>query len=109
MKAIAGPASILQIGKLIACIIGIVSGLLSTVLGLITYGMSTGSYESSLSYGGDAYTGIQNAAAQGANNMLYASEILRFGFGSLLLVLGLFIIALFIFLLCKDNKAKIKK
>ncbi len=95
--------------KLIACIIGIVSGLLSTVLGLITYGMSTGSYESSLSYGGDAYTGIQNAAAQGANNMLYASEILRFGFGSLLLVLGLFIIALFIFLLCKDNKAKIKK
>ena len=95
--------------KLIACMIGIVSGLLSAVLGLITYGMDTGSYASSLSYGGDAYTGIQNAAAQSANNMLYASEIIRFGFGSLLLVLGLFIIALFIFLLCKDNKAKTKK
>ena len=95
--------------KLIACIIGIVSGLLSAVLGLITYGMSTGSYESSLSYGGDAYTGIQNAAAQSANNMLYASEIIRFGFGSLLLVLGLFIIALFAFLLFKDNRAKIKR
>lgn len=30
---------------------------------------SSGSYESSQSYGGDAYTGIQNAAAQTANNI----------------------------------------
>lgn len=78
--------------------------MLSAVLGLITYGLSTGSYETSLSYGGDAYTGIQNAAAQSANNMLYASEIMRFGFGSLLLVLGLFIIAFFVFHLFKEIK-----
>lgn len=30
---------------------------------------SSGSYESYKSYGGDAYTGIQNAAAQTANNV----------------------------------------
>ena len=91
--------------RLIACILGIVSGLVSAVLGLITYCLDTGSFESSLSYGGDAYTGIQNAAAQSANNMIYASEIIRFGFGSLLLVLGLFIIAFFVFHLCRETSA----
>lgn len=35
---------------------------------------SNGSYESSKSYGGDAYTGIQNAAAQTANNVYYLSK-----------------------------------
>ena len=34
----------------------------------------SGSYESSKAYGGDAYTGIQNAAAQTANNVYYMNK-----------------------------------
>ncbi len=35
---------------------------------------ATGSYESNQQYGGDAYTGIQNAAAQSANNVYYMNK-----------------------------------
>ncbi len=94
-----------KLPKLIASVLGMLSGLLSVILGFVTYGMSAGSYESSHSYGGDAYTGIQNAAAQGANNVLYGSEILRFGFGSLLLVLGLALIAFFAYKTVKELEA----
>ena len=99
-----------RLPKLIAIILGLFSGLLSVIFGIVTYGMGAGSFESSRSYGGDAYTGIQNAAAQSANNIIYASKLLRFGFGSLLLVLGLFLIGFFILKLCKEletqNKAQ---
>ena len=39
--------------------------------------VANGSYESSKSYGGDAYTGIQNAAAQTANNVYYMNKNLQ--------------------------------
>ena len=52
-------------------------------------GSSTGSWEASNSYGGDAYTGIQNAAAQTANNVKYVGEMIRFALGAQMLVLGL--------------------
>lgn len=49
-------------------------GLTAVILGIvaIVFGWTVnyyGSYEQSKSYGGDAYTGIQNAAAQTANNV----------------------------------------
>ena len=54
--------------------------------------MSTGYTELSERYGGDAYTGIQNAAAQTANNIRYLAEIIQIGLGGILLIAGLLII-----------------
>ena len=68
-----------------------VTGVISALLGIICYCMYNGSWESYKEYGGDAYTGIQNAAAQSANNIRYLVSICRFGFGSILLIAGLFL------------------
>ena len=40
-------------------------------------------------YGGDAFTGIQNAGAQTSENVMELAKIVQFGFGSVLLVAGL--------------------
>lgn len=74
---------------------GIISGILSIIFGIITFGKDVGYYESSASYGGDAYTGIQNAAAQTANNVRALSEIVNTGLGFILIAIGL--IAIFYF------------
>lgn len=74
-------------------IILIVIGVISVFLGLFSYtdenALYAGSYEWYGTYGGDAYTGIQNAAAQTSNNVLSTNKILKFGFGSVLLITGL--------------------
>lgn len=69
-------------------------GILSVILSISAYGLNYGSYENNKSYGGDAYTGIQNAAAQSANNVIYTTKALAFGTGSILLIVGLSLIAL---------------
>ena len=74
---------------------GIISGILSIIFGIIMFGKKIGYYESSSSYGGDAYTGIQNAAAQTANNVKALSEIAKTGFAFSLIAIGL--IAIFYF------------
>jgi hypothetical protein len=76
-------------------IAGIISGVISILFGLMMRGMAVGSYESNSSYGGDAYTGIQNAAAQTANNLMDVAEIAKAGFSYLLIAIGL--IAIFYF------------
>lgn len=78
--------------KKILAIAFVVIGLLSVILGLSAYGLDTGYYESSSAYGGDAYTGIQNAAAQTANNVRYVTEAVASVGGSILLVTGLVLI-----------------
>lgn len=70
-------------------IFGIILGVVTIALAIYVFSMRVGYYESSLSYGGDAYTGIQNAAAQTANNVKYVGEMIRSALGSLLLVMGL--------------------
>lgn len=67
----------------------IVVGILSAILGLSAFGMDTGNYAGNQAYGGDAYTGIQNAAAQTARNIQTLTEAVVFGFGAVLLVGGL--------------------
>ena len=59
------------------------------------FGKDVGYYEASSAYGGDAYTGIQNAAAQTANNVKALSEITKNGFAFFLIAVGL--IAIFYF------------
>lgn len=79
----------------VSSILGMISGILSILFGFITMAQDTGSWEPSNSYGGDAYTGIQNAAAQAANNIQDLAEIVKTGLGLLLIALGL--IAIFYF------------
>ncbi len=81
-------------------------GLASTVLGIVCYCLYDGSYVSRLSYGGDAYTGIQNAAAQTASNVEDLAIIAKFGFGSVLLITGLVLIVLGITSFIKEGGAK---
>ncbi len=47
-------------------------------------------------YGGDAYTGIQNAAASTGRNVAYVADYICYGFSSVLLVAGLvlFVVAI---------------
>ena len=77
-------------------IIGILAGALSIVMSIVTFCLSTGLSESNSRYGGDAYTGIQNAAAQSANNIMYSNIILKIALGSLLLVVGIVLICYFV-------------
>lgn len=67
----------------------VIVGIVSIFLAIKCFGYETGSYVSTEKYGGDAYTGIQNASSKTANNVMYLSEITKFGFGSVLLIAGL--------------------
>ena len=68
-------------------------GVLAIIFGIVSFSKDTGSYEWNHSYGGDAYTGIQNASAQTANNIMYMTEATAFGFGAVLTVAGVAMIA----------------
>lgn len=67
-------------------------GILSIILSVVCFGKMVGGMEYNQTYGGDAYTGIQHAAAQTARNVMWGNEILAFGFGSILLIAGLSIV-----------------
>lgn len=82
-------------------VFGIVLGILSIVISLSVFSSSVGYYENAQKYGGDAYTGIQNAAAQTANNIKYLGETIQMGIAGLLLVQGL---AMFLGALCIQPK-----
>ena len=101
--------------------IGFAAGVLAIIFAIVvfsynppattsnTYGMDTGTYAYHKSYGGDAYSGIQQAAADTANNVIALAKITRTGFqdlssgqgsrvnqlgyGFILLVMGLGLIA----------------
>jgi len=64
-------------------------GILSIVLSYKCYTYSDLSGVASAVYGGDAFTGIQNAAATTAKNVAELAKVVQFGFGSILLVNGL--------------------
>lgn len=68
-----------------------------SLLGDVTINLGLrGSYELNHSYGGDAYTGIQNAAAQAANNVYYGNEIVQNIAGGLEDLIGALGIALIV-------------
>ena len=73
-------------------ILTMVVGVVAIVLAIVCFAMDTGNYERDSAYGGDAYTGIQNAAAQTANNVQDLAAIAKVGFGSILMVFGLYLI-----------------
>ncbi len=67
----------------------IVIGVISIVLSIFCFGYGDLKFEPRSMYGGDAYTGIQNAAAVTSENVMILAKIVKFGFGSVLLVAGL--------------------
>lgn len=67
----------------------IVIGIIAIGLSIKCYTIDDLDYESRSMYGGDAYTGIQNAAAMTSRNVKELASIVQFGFGSVLLVMGL--------------------
>ena len=106
----ADPASAapgINMPEIVVSVLGILGSILSVIFAFVTYGMSTGSYESNTQYGGDAYTGIQNAAAQTARNLVNLSDIVKFGLGSILLILGICGFCFFVLRFIKANN-KIK-
>ncbi len=70
-------------------IVLMVIGIVAIGLSIKCYSIDEMNYESKSMYGGDAFTGIQNAAAATSKNVKELSEIVQFGFGSILLVMGL--------------------
>ena len=67
----------------------IVIGIIAIGLSIKCYTIDDLDYESRSMYGGDAYTGIQNAAAMTSRNVKELASIVQFEFGSVLLVMGL--------------------
>ena len=93
--------------KAVFSLLGAISGIVSIVFSFVVFGMSNGSFENSKKYGGDAYTGMQNATAQTANNVQDLCELVQTGIGGLLLVVGLALIAYFgskIYSIYKEEK-----
>ena len=69
-------------------------GAISVVLSIVCFSKDIG-HESNYSYyGGDAFTGIQQAGAQTSNNVYDLTRIVRYGFGSILLISGLTLITM---------------
>ena len=88
--------------KMIPALLGVLSGLISLIMSFVVRGMHIGGYVSSSTYGGDAYTGIQNAAAETANYVSTLSRVVRSVGADVLLVLGLAIIAYFAYKLLEN-------
>ena len=76
-------------------------GIIAIVLAIICSVADVGYYENSQFYGGDAYTGIQQAGAQTANNVMDLAIIVRFGFSAVLAIAGLICMAYALF--CKPT------
>lgn len=70
-------------------IIMIVVGIVAIILSIVCFSFKSLDYEGNSMYGGDAFTGIQNAAATTSKNVKELASIVQFGFGSVLLVIGL--------------------
>ena len=61
---------------------------------LLCFSSEVPSGESNSIYGGDAYTGIQNASASTSRAVVELAKITRFGFGSILLIAGFTLIGI---------------
>ncbi len=81
--------------KLVINAMGVLSGVLSIIMGVVINFKDCGDYVVSNSYGGDAYTGIQNAAADTAMNILASNRILTDGFSFICVSIGLAVVFYF--------------
>ena len=84
-----------QIKQKYFSIAGMVVGAFSVIMSFVVKGKNYSIYELRSSYGGDAYTGIQNAAATTANNVRHLTDLVAYGLFVILLVFGLACIVYF--------------
>jgi hypothetical protein len=80
--------------KNIKKILLVVIGIIAIILSIRCYTIKECDSAEKTIYGGDAYTGIQNAAATTSENIKELAEIVKFGFGSILLISGLTLLAI---------------
>ena len=71
---------------------GIILGVMAIIFSFVIFGQNLGYRQGLITYGGDAYTGIQNASASAANNILSVGKMLSFALGSQMLLFGLAIL-----------------
>lgn len=76
------------IQKIISLVL-IGNGIFAIISGIETTSLSIGSFCSYKTYGGDAYTGIQNAIAIANQTARDGNRINRYALGSLLIVIGI--------------------
>lgn len=95
--------------KKIVSMAGAATGALSVIFSFMVIAKDVGSFENNSAYGGDAYTGIQNAAAQTAVNVYYLNQILRFGFFAILLVAGIALLCHYVPILMSEMNTGDKK
>ena len=81
--------------------------IVSIICGIICFFLNIGTNVSDVVYGGDAYTGIQNATAQTANNILILNKNIKLISGFFFVILGLILRAVGNFLLTIDKDTKI--
>lgn len=82
--------------RLIANAVGALSGVLSIIFGIVINNFPNGSYADLETYGGDAYTGMQNASAMAANNVLRLSYNLNHIVCYFMICFGLALLAFFV-------------
>ena len=82
----------------------LVVGVVAIVLAVAVFLTDVGSRESNEYYGGDAYTGIQQAAAQTANNVQEVGKMIRLGISGVLLVEGLAFLSVAFCLTAKEKE-----
>lgn len=89
---------ILKLLPIISNAIGVVSGILSVIFGIYVKNGNYGTYPYYIageSYGGDAYTGIQNAVADTGNNVKAVYHLIQNSAMFLLITIGLIAISTF--------------
>lgn len=89
---------ILKLLPIISNAIGVISGILSVIFGIYVKNGNYGTYPYYIageSYGGDAYTGIQNAAADTGNNVKAVYHLIQNSAMFLLITIGLIAISVF--------------
>ena len=87
--------------SIVLCAIAVVS----LIFGIVCLSLDTGSYESDRSYGGDAYSGIQQAAACTARNVQTLIENINTISGLSFIVLALILAYKGVFGLLPEKKS----
>ena len=73
-------------------VIGILIGIFCIIVSGIVFSENGGTHTKRLTYGGDAYTGIQNAAANTSNNVALLHNLVALVSGYAFLIVGLIMI-----------------
>ena len=72
----------------------LIAGAVAIISAFIIFIADKGYYVDYISYGGDAYTGIQNAAARTGSNVNDLAAIVSKGFSAVLLVIGILLVGI---------------